>query len=329
MSRKIYGVTVGTTTSPKLIEKTLKPVKTVNGSEPDENGNVQVGGSAEAVQANLDAHTGNKKNPHGVTAEQVGARPDTWTPTAEEVGARPDNWMPNASDVKAAPAGYGLGESDHNIPANGSITIRFNSQRHIALIAVQGSHMNNRSVFVVNTYGSGGVRTHIKRLCGEDTILYGILPESADNTNGIVLFNQSTDGYVSASILILFGAYPEVTNGNSGVTAEPFEWENPPMIPGEEYRTTERWNGKPVYVKAVYLGALTNGLSRTFPEAWQHGAIRVTANCNGYLAPYYYGSTVIFAVNAEPSADGVKVSLYSNGTFDGIDALVTLWYTKN
>lgn len=43
------------------------------------------------------------------TAEQVGARPDTWMPTAEEVGARPNDWMPTASDVGAAPAGYGLG----------------------------------------------------------------------------------------------------------------------------------------------------------------------------------------------------------------------------
>lgn len=32
-------------------------------------------GSAAAVQKNLDAHTGNKNNPHGVTAAQVGADP--------------------------------------------------------------------------------------------------------------------------------------------------------------------------------------------------------------------------------------------------------------
>ena len=30
--------------------------------------------------------------------------------TATDVGARPDTWMPTASDVGAAPAGYGLGE---------------------------------------------------------------------------------------------------------------------------------------------------------------------------------------------------------------------------
>lgn len=113
MRRKIIGVTVGTTINPKMLEKKLKPVKTVNGVEPDENGNVQVSGSAEAVQANLDAHNQSKKNPHTwkPTAEEVGARPDDWMPTAEEVGARPSNWMPSASDVGAAPSGYGLGES--------------------------------------------------------------------------------------------------------------------------------------------------------------------------------------------------------------------------
>ena len=37
--------------------------------------NYDPAGSAAAVQANLDAHTGNRNNPHGVTAQQVGAFP--------------------------------------------------------------------------------------------------------------------------------------------------------------------------------------------------------------------------------------------------------------
>lgn len=231
-----------------------------------------------------------------------------------------------------APAGYGLGESDHNIPANGSITIKFNSDRHVAIIAVQGATMNNRSVFVVNTYGSGGIRTHIKRLCGEDTILYGILPESADNTNGIVLFNQSTDGYVSASILILFGAYPEVTNGISGVTAEPFEWDNPPMVPGVEYRTTERWNGKPVYATLVDC---------------QHWAVgkTVTTDITAEKVIRYCGCTSTIAlpnINNNSLTDGMTayVEVYTNGghievtmcgAFVNSSAVthVGVWYTKD
>lgn len=49
MSRKIIGVTVGTTLSPSAMERKLKPVKTVNGSPPDENGNVEVAGGGSSV----------------------------------------------------------------------------------------------------------------------------------------------------------------------------------------------------------------------------------------------------------------------------------------
>lgn len=47
MSKKIIGVTVGTTMSPSKLENTLKVVKTVNGVAPDGNGNVGVNGLKE------------------------------------------------------------------------------------------------------------------------------------------------------------------------------------------------------------------------------------------------------------------------------------------
>lgn len=37
------------------------------------------------------SHTEDKNNPHGVTAEQAGARPNTWLPTIAEIGAAPAN----------------------------------------------------------------------------------------------------------------------------------------------------------------------------------------------------------------------------------------------
>lgn len=39
---------------------------------------------------------------------------------------------------------------------------------------------------------------------------------------------------------------------------QPWEWENPPLVEGKEYRTTERWNSQPVYQKMVPLGTLPN-----------------------------------------------------------------------
>lgn len=38
-----------------------------------------------------------------LSADDVGARADTWTPTAEDVGARPSTWTPTAADVGAIP----------------------------------------------------------------------------------------------------------------------------------------------------------------------------------------------------------------------------------
>ena len=48
-------------------------------------------------------HSQTTGNPHGTTASDVGARPNTWTPTADEVGARPNTWTPTAADVGAVP----------------------------------------------------------------------------------------------------------------------------------------------------------------------------------------------------------------------------------
>jgi len=42
-----------------------------------------------------------------------------------------------------------------------------------------------------------------------------------------------------------------------------WEWVNPPMQIGVEYRTTERWNGKPVYVRYVNFGSAPNATTKS------------------------------------------------------------------
>ena len=58
--------------------------------------NVSAGGGEEDK---LKAHLENKNNPHGVTAEQVGAAKADHTHTAAHVGARPNTWTPKLADV--------------------------------------------------------------------------------------------------------------------------------------------------------------------------------------------------------------------------------------
>lgn len=125
---KIIGNTVGTTMPRTNYEQTdstkadyLKGKEVLDQKiEAAKQAGVDAAGNA---QTDVTEHKDDKSNPHGVTAEQVGARPDTWMPnatdvgaapashpedknnphgvTAEQVGARPDTWMPTAEQVGA------------------------------------------------------------------------------------------------------------------------------------------------------------------------------------------------------------------------------------
>lgn len=70
------------------------------------------------------------------------------------------------------------------------------------------------------------------------------------------------------------GAHGDVMlhRGRSGNTWLPWEWVNPPMVLSVEYRTTERYLGKPVYVKVVDCGAAADG------KAVEHGIAGIS-NC--------------------------------------------------
>ena len=98
--------------------------------------NYDTAGSAAAVQANLNAHTGNKSNPHGVTAAQVRARADTWVPSWSEVSGKPGTFPPSGHNhdaanitsgiLSAARGGTGVGslaELMSQIAANGGCRI--------------------------------------------------------------------------------------------------------------------------------------------------------------------------------------------------------------
>ena len=63
-----------------------------------------------------------------------------------------------------------------------------------------------------------------------------------------------------------YGGHTEIAtrkSTNGGATWFPWEYENPLLVAGEEYRTTERYIGKPVYAKLVDFGALPNATTGT------------------------------------------------------------------
>ena len=83
----------------------------------------------------------------------------------------------------------------------------------------------------------------------------------------------------------------------------PFEWENPPMKIGVEYRTNERYDGKPVFVMAVNGGAFPDNSSKIIevqiPDT--SGQVKML-DCygvldNGTQIPGLFGESVFDASN--------------------------------
>lgn len=112
------------------------------------------------------------------------------------------------------------------------------------------------------------------------------------------------------------------SKNNSGFI--PWEYVNPALKPGVEYRTTERYLGKPVYVKVVDCGNLpASGLKNI-----AHGI----ANCkpihvygemsNGNTLPYAVGT------NYYISADGSYIQIYVTGDLSNQTVKATIKYTK-
>lgn len=112
---------------------------------------------------------------------------------------------------------------------------------------------------------------------------------------------------------------------DSGATWSEWEWVNPPMSEGVEYRTTERYNGYPVYTKLIEYGAVTNGASLEAP----YNIIRYAAKLNGwYLLPFSNGTSDFsgsFAARLDVTNGNVRY--YGGSSVDGKDLTVQFWYT--
>ena len=107
------------------------------------------------------------------------------------------------------------------------------------------------------------------------------------------------------------------------------DWEcvNPPMVLGEEYRTKERYLGKPIYTQLVDIGALPN--TKTSMIAHNIVAIDYVIRCEGQMSngnslPFQFDSTNWVKIHA--GREYVVVQTGDNKT--SITAKAQMWYTK-
>ena len=89
---------------------------------------------------------------------------------------------------------------------------------------------------------------------------------------------------------------------NSGT---PWEWVNPPMSVGVEYRTTERYLGRPVYTKVMSFGAMPNASMKQVSLGLEKVATLV--DCKGITS-----NGAVFPCSCPSVAAVGTLSLYAN-----------------
>lgn len=112
---------------------------------------------------------------------------------------------------------------------------------------------------------------------------------------------------------------------DGGATWNPWEWENPPVADGAEYRTMMRHNGKPVYVKRITVEnapdsaveATPHGLEGIVPVKWEGVA---SDGENALALPFLNKFTV--------GVDSTNITLSTTENYSGYAVEITLWYCK-
>ena len=126
----------------------------------------------------------------------------------------------------------------------------------------------------------------------------------------------------------------QVQRTMSGNTWATWENINPPMALGVEYRTTERYEGKPVYTKLVDCGNITNNKEVTaFPAGCCHirWAGRYGVGTSWQTAMPAIGRNADGVTNVYASAfpTGTNILLYCNDSYAGKLVYVQSWYIKS
>ena len=189
--------------------------------------------------------------------------------------------------IEAAPAGYGWGE--------GRPAIQFTA-----------NNVNRTAVFV--SVGEDMPTNDSAWLCE----FYATSSDGSGNYGHMVATCQG--GIAKGCI-----CYRLRENGVCGE----WEWGNPPMVLGVEYRTTERWNGKPVYAKRIYFGYLPNNTTANVP----HGISGKTWNVKYSIDTNWTNRFLDNSITAW--ADITNISIATNSDMSTIAVYFTLWYTKD
>ena len=114
-------------------------------------------------------------------------------------------------------------------------------------------------------------------------------------------------------------------SGDYGATWSEWEYVNPPMLLGVEYRTTERYLGKPVYVKVVDFGAGANNTEKSV----EHGASNaIVIDYGGYAKSGNGELSVPWTTHSTLSVSSTVIVMTADANYSGYSVYVWIKYYK-
>ena len=174
----------------------------------------------------------------GVVVPQAGDYNATQIPVSGE----PEAETVAAALSNKAPAGFGFGDAIQEIV---TASAEESYETYCAKVDAVLDAMPDKTAKLVRAYPPavyGNAGTTISLLYKSDAN-YAVLSNIGSADAGLCGWRMFKLRYPSSS---------------SPAVWMPFEWENPPMKIGVEYRTSERYNSKPVYAKAISFGQAPN-----------------------------------------------------------------------
>ena len=263
-----------------------------------------------------------------MTVEQIGAHPNTWLPTIAQIGAAPSGFglggesaQINVNDIDNTTNNgwyrFATGGTFAGISANYGLLwcIKYTdnmlyqfvylSDSNSTILSRQRNSGNwkewkqcNPSAFAPAGYGLGDRANYpenndVHSISKSGWYLVGVSTQNAVGTYGLiqanvydaenaVLFLYSNTGSIYTRKIKQYGTWSE------------WEYVNPPMALGVEYRTTERWQGKVVYTKLIDFGVMPNATT-----GYVYNVIPVSANVISLkgIAKNGYGNDDLSAMN--------------------------------
>lgn len=154
----------------------------------------------------------------------------------------------------------------------------------------------------------------------------GIENAPQDFPSMLFVENFYNTGWCKQTITLVGHAKTKIVRSRHKGTWGEWEYENPLMELGKEYRTTERWQGKAIYIKLVDCGAVVNGT-----KSVAHGASATQMlRCSGAISDGQYRTTIPYndgSLTINTHADITNILIVAN--FTGATVCVQIWYTKD